>query len=215
AADAVEDGHHLGHRRHLDLTGRRHGHCGADGHGRQGEDQVQRVGPHRGVGEGEAHGQRGGGRGEQVAVAGVLGRAQALQGHDEPHRGQQVDQVDPRVERHAAPPVGSSPELSSAFFDRSAGLVLNISSMRSVTTKPPTMLSVASSTAKKASVICTAPWALPMIRMVPTNTIPWMALLPDINGVWRMLGTALMTSTPTKPASTKTVRNSTIPVLTI
>ena len=35
-----------------------------------------------------------------------------------------------------------------------------------------------------------------MIRMVPTSTMPWMALLPDINGVCRMLGTALMTSMP-------------------
>ena len=33
-----------------------------------------------------------------------------------------------------------------------------------------------------------------MMMMVPTSTIPWMALLPDISGVCRMLGTALMTS---------------------
>ena len=178
--DPVEDGHHLGHRRHLDLAGGGHGHRRPDGHGHQGQDQIERVGPHHRVGEGHAHRHGRRRRRQQVAVAGVLGRAQTLEGQDEPDGGQQVDQVDPGVEGHRAPPVGppgaSSAGPSSALGARSAGLALNISSMRSVTTKPPTMLRVARSTAKKASVIWTAPWASPMIRMVPTSTIPWMAL---------------------------------------
>ena len=39
--------------------------------------------------------------------------------------------------------------------------------------------------------------------MAPTRMIPWMALLPDMSGVCRMLGTLEMTSKPTKAASTK------------
>ena len=57
-----------------------------------------------------------------------------------------------------------------------------------------------------------APWAVPMMIMAPTSMMPWMALLPDMSGVCRMLGTRETTSLPTKAARTKTVRNSRMPV---
>ena len=43
------------------------------------------------------------------------------------------------------------------------------------------------------------------ITSAPTRMMPWMALVPDIKGVWSMVGTLLMTSMPTKIASTKNV----------
>ena len=79
-------------------------------------------------------------------------------------------------------------------------------SMRSVTTKPPTMLSVARNTARVPRTISAVPVASPMIVSAPTSTMPWMAFEPDISGVCRMLGTFEITSIPTKAASTKTVR---------
>jgi hypothetical protein len=67
-------------------------------------------------------------------------------------------------------------------------------SIRSVTTKPPTTLRVASTTARKPSVIWAGPCAWPSTIMVPTRMMPWMALLPDMSGVCRMLGTLETTS---------------------
>src|SRR5664279_5767450 len=124
----------------------------------------------------------------------MFGRAEPLEGQDEPDGGEQVDQIDPSVQGHLAPPGPASPEPSplSGFAARSAGLALNISSIRSVTTKPPTMLRVARMTARNAKVICTVPWASPMMRMAPTRMMPCMALLPDMSGVCRMLGTCLL-----------------------
>ena len=39
--------------------------------------------------------------------------------------------------------------------------------------------------------------------IAPTRTMPWIELAPDINGVWRVAGTLLMTSKPTRIASVK------------
>ena len=41
--------------------------------------------------------------------------------------------------------------------------------------------------------------------IAPTSTIPWIELAPDISGVWSVAGTLLMTSKPTRIASTKIV----------
>ena len=84
---------------------------------------------------------------------------------------------------------------------------LNISSIRSVTTKPPTTFSVASTTATKPRTICVVPFAVPSTVIAPTRMTPWMAFVPDMSGVCRMLGTFEMTSKPTKEARTKTVRS--------
>ncbi len=67
-------------------------------------------------------------------------------------------------------------------------------SIRSVTTNPPTTFKVARTTARKPSVSWAGPWAWPNTSMVPTRMMPWMALLPDMSGVWRMLGTLETTS---------------------
>jgi len=38
----------------------------------------------------------------------------------------------------------------------------------------------------------------------PSMMMPWMALVPDMSGVWRTTGTFEMTSKPTNTASTNT-----------
>jgi len=43
------------------------------------------------------------------------------------------------------------------------------------------------------------------ISIEPTRTIPWIAFAPDISGVCSVAGTLLMTSNPTRIASTKIV----------
>ena len=63
-----------------------------------------------------------------------------------------------------------------------------------MTTKPPTTFKVARTTARKPRVSWAAPWASPRTSMVPTRMMPWMALEPDMSGVWRMLGTLETTS---------------------
>jgi len=77
--------------------------------------------------------------------------------------------------------------------------------MRSVTTNPPTRLSVASSTATSAMTSTTRSSACPATMIAPTRMMPWIAFAPDISGVWRVLETLETTSKPTKTASTKTV----------
>ena len=97
----------------------------------------------------------------QVALTSELGRAEPLEGQDEADDGDQVGQVaqvahgEGGGEHHEAPPGELRPEsvaLADCPLALSPGLALNISSMRSVTTKPPTMLRVARSTARKPNV---------------------------------------------------------------
>ena len=45
------------------------------------------------------------------------------------------------------------------------------------------------------------------ITIAPTRMMPWIALVPDISGVCRMVGTLEITSMPTKTASTKKVNS--------
>src|SRR5207248_8226748 len=82
---------------------------------------------------------------------------------------------------------------------------LNISSMRSVTTKPPTTFRVASRTATNPRTTSRGLVALAAIKIAPTRMMPWIAFVPDISGVCRMVGTLEITSMPTKMASTKKV----------
>src|SRR5439155_18669386 len=79
--------------------------------------------------------------------------------------------------------------------------------MRSVTTKPPTTLVVASVTAIRPRTMVTGESAPAAIRIAPTRMMPWIALVPDISGVCRMVGTLEITSMPTKTASTKKVNS--------
>src|SRR2546428_12755896 len=51
----------------------------------------------------------------------------------------------------------------------------------------------------------TGEFAPAAITIAPTRMIPWIAFVPDIKGVCRIVGTFEMTSMPTKIASTKKV----------
>jgi hypothetical protein len=82
---------------------------------------------------------------------------------------------------------------------------LNISSIRSVTATPPTMLRVARITATRARVTSSAPCASLAMIIAPTRITPWIALLPDMSGVCRMLGTLEITSKPTNADNTKII----------
>src|SRR4051794_29844008 len=77
--------------------------------------------------------------------------------------------------------------------------------MRSVTRKPPTTLIVPKATAITSSSLSSVECASPSSRMPPSTTIPWIALVADISGVWSVFGTREMTSKPTKAAITSSV----------
>ena len=92
-AHAVEDGHHLGHRRHLHVAGRRHPDGRADDDGDDDEDEVPGVAVDRRQGEGPGHGHEHPRRPGQVPGPGVLGRAQPDEGEDEADDGDQIDEI--------------------------------------------------------------------------------------------------------------------------
>ena len=84
--------------------------------------------------------------------------------------------------------------------------VLNISSMRSVTTKPPTTFAVARTIARKQTIFMNTPgWCCPVTMIAPTITMPWIAFVPDISGVCSSVGTFEITSKPRKIASIRIV----------
>jgi hypothetical protein len=60
---------------------------------------------------------------------------------------------------------------------------LNILSMRSVMTNPPTTFVVAQTTAIKPSIVLTLLYCAPAVTMEPTSEIPEIAFVADINGV--------------------------------
>src|SRR4029450_4902193 len=84
---------------------------------------------------------------------------------------------------------GGSPRLGS-------GRRLNISSMRSVTNQPPTTFAVASTIATKPTAFVNVSSAKPRTRIAPTITMPWMKFVPDMSGVWSIVGTFEPTRTP-------------------
>ena len=91
---------------------------------------------------------------------------------------------------------------------------LNISSMRSVTTKPPTTFADASTTATKPTTrVSVSLCPCPATSIAPTITIPWIAFVPDISGVCSSVGTFEITSKPRKIASTRIVTSNTSSVL--
>src|ERR1700686_550187 len=206
AAHAVEQGDHLGDRGHLH-------HAGADAADRRTDHDADRDDDHAGGREVEL---RHGGhdrddhadRSDAVPVAGALGRAELLQAEDEADGGDQVSQLDKGghlVVVGSLAAVAFFCDWSCAPCARPAFRPLNISSIRSVTTKPPTTLVVASVTATSPRTMLTGELAPAAMKMAPTTMIPWIALVPDIRGVCRMVGTFEMTSIPTKIDSTKKV----------
>src|SRR5205085_2689845 len=116
--------------------------------------------------------------------------------HDEQHPRYQIDPLGDRSHGAALRPL--------SLGEPAAGLRRNISSMRSVTTKPPTTLIVASSTAAAPMATASGPLAAVATTSAPTRMMPWMAFVPDISGVCRIEGTFEISRNPTKTASTKT-----------
>src|SRR5204863_2614677 len=87
---------------------------------------------------------------------------------------------------------------------------LNISSIRSVTTKPPTTFAEPSTTARNPTThsnVSLSGRARTIIA--PTRTMPWMAFVPDISGVCKSVGTFEITSKQRKIASTRIVSSNT------
>src|SRR5919198_417396 len=142
---------------------------------------------------------------------------------------QREDEADDRREvgevggdlAHRAQPVGgalrSSRPVSAAVPSRarrSAERARNISSIRSVTTKPPTTFAEARTTATSPMIVVTVSlWPRPATSIAPTITIPWIAFVPDISGVCSRGGTFEITSKPRKIASTRIVTSKTSSVL--
>src|ERR1019366_1673878 len=114
--------------------------------------------------EGRHHRQQHARGGHHVASARVLGTAQALQGEEERGGRNEIEEVNQRFATHSA--------TSSDFSLRTVGLALNISSMRSVTTKPPTTLRVPRMTARKPSTISRLVLAAPRMSIEPTRMTP-------------------------------------------
>src|SRR5918998_3618448 len=76
-------------------------------------------------------------------------------------------------------------------------------SIRSVTRKPPTTLIVPKAIAITSSRSSRKPSAGPITIRPPSSTIPWIALVPLISGVWSVFGTFEITSKPTNAASAR------------
>ncbi len=81
----------------------------------------------------------------------------------------------------------------------------NMPSIRSVTMKPPTMLIVPKAIAITPITFSSVSSAEPMTISPPSMTMPWIALVCDISGVCRVVGTFEITSKPTNAARTKIV----------
>src|SRR5205085_3491852 len=115
-----------------------------------------------------------------------------------------VDEVGRLQEDRGSDHFGSSCVCSVSASAFGGSLRLNIPSMRSVTKKPPITLIVPNVIAITSSTFSNAPLAKLIVRMPPSTTIPWIAFVPDINGVCSVFGTFEITSKPTNPASTST-----------
>ena len=74
-----------------------------------------------------------------------------------------------------------------------------------MTMKPPTMLIVPKAIAITPITFSSVSSAEPITISPPSMTMPWIALVCDISGVCRVVGTFEITSKPTKAARTKIV----------
>src|SRR5439155_9489096 len=121
-----------------------------------------RADAHPGDDDGEHHARRA----DLVPPPGVRRVGQEAQREDERHDRDQVQQVG-EVRAHVPLPSREA----STFFAGSR--FLNISSMRSVTTKPPTTFAEASTTATKPTTHVNASlWSRPSTSIAPTMTMP-------------------------------------------
>src|SRR5205823_1120185 len=204
AADAVEQRHPLRHRRHLHAS-RRHGpEAASDQHAQRERPPARAAGLDPRHDDREEHPERA----DLVAAPRMRGVGEEAQREDERDDRDQVEQV---REVRAHSPLLPSPGASGSF---GASRFLNISSIRSVTTKPPTTFAEPSTTARKPTTQPKAPLCgEPRTAIAPTTTIPWIALVPDISGVCSRVGTFEITSKPRKIASTRIVTSKTSSVL--
>ena len=86
-----------------------------------------------------------------------------------------------------------------------SSFALNMASMRSVTTNPPTTLIVANTIARKPKMYLIHQMStVPAISSAPTIVIPEIAFEPDISGVCKVAGTLAMTSKPSRIANRNT-----------
>src|SRR5215211_3270651 len=208
AANAVVEGDHLGHLRHLHAP---RGDGPHQGPGEDADDDQDAVADHV-ERERDCHGDGHSRGGDQVAAPGGSGMRPLADAEDEQREGDDVagsDEIRALGEggygqRHpsSSPPLGC---VARPVPFGSLGLRLNIPSMRSVTMKPPTMLIVPKAIAIVPITLSTVPSASPITKRPPSMTMPWIAFVCDISGVWRVVGTLDMTSNPTKAASTKIV----------
>src|SRR5207237_10186555 len=111
-------------------------------------------------------------------------RGHPLDAHDEEHRRGEVARLD-QVEDDL---IGVHRLGSSAYFFE----LLNISSIRSVTTYPPAALPAPRNTPSVPIAICSGVVASPSAIIAPTSTIPCTKFEPDISGVCRITGPRAM-----------------------
>ena len=165
AADAVEQRDHLRHRGHLHLARRGHADGGAERDAERDQPPVALAG----VQQRRDHGDRHADGGDAVAAHGGRRPGEPAQPLDEQREGDDVEDVDEafalqerggeRSRRSPAlspSPVGLGLAVVAPSFAGRLGLDLNISSMRSVTRKPPTMLIVPKAIAITSSTLLSA-----------------------------------------------------------
>src|SRR5581483_2287019 len=184
------------------------GRIGPDGRRDRHHDQdrgvVGQVGGEEGGDQRDRHPERA----DPVPVPRAGGVGEELQRDDEGDDRDQVGEVDPVLPAHS-PCSGASSACRFRFG-------LNISSIRSVTTNPPTTLPVPSATAASVITRSHVGWpGTPATTIAPTSTIPWIAFVPDISGVCSSVGTFEITCTPRKAARISTVSWSRKPPLTL
>src|SRR5215470_11814833 len=177
-AQGVADGGSLGHvsHGHEYREGQTHGraHHEADEDPLVGDDVVV----HKRTNNRQRHADLA----HQHALAGGDGMAQPLEREDEGDGRRQI-------RRHA-------------YF--SSCRRLNILSIRSVITNPPTTLAMEQATAMVPRIVESSLFAAPAMMMEPTKEMAEMALVSDISGVCSSGLTRRITSKPTKVASTNT-----------
>src|SRR3954453_12215214 len=209
AADAVVKGNHLRHRCHLHAPRRDHAHGGADAQADHDQspvaDPLER--------EGRRYGDRHPSGRNQVAL--LCGRRVRPAADPEDEQGERHDVTDLHEARlriesgedgHAHPSFSESPsEDAFSSFGSFLGFRTNMPSIRSVTMKPPTMLIVPKAIAIVPIRLSSQKSESPTTIRPPSSTMPWIALVCDIRGVWSVVGTFEITSKPTNAASTKIV----------
>ena len=142
AADAVEQRHHLRHRGHLHAARRHRAEAAADHHADHDRPPARRADVDPRDDDREQHADRA----DLVAAPRARRIGQELQCEDEADDRDQVQQVRDVVAHEGLP----SCDASTGFF--SGSRFLNISSIRSVTTKPPTTFADARMTAAKPTI---------------------------------------------------------------